>query len=83
MSFWHPALVVLTIAFAISLRYSKTLRGYQFTAWIIAAVTTAMIYPANILHIGGAFFVNRVDCVERNSLSLRVRDVGRPLVFAI
>jgi BASS family bile acid:Na+ symporter len=37
--------VVLTVALAVSLRFSKNFRGYQFTAWIIAAVTAAMIYP--------------------------------------
>jgi bile acid:Na+ symporter, BASS family len=52
MSFWQPALVVLTVAFAISLRFSKKFRGYQFTAWIIAVVTAAMIYPAQFLHVG-------------------------------
>ena len=49
---WQPVAVIAAIAFAVSLRYFKTLRGYQFTAWIIAAVTLAMIYPANILHVG-------------------------------
>ncbi|HEU6447685.1 MAG TPA: bile acid:sodium symporter family protein [Verrucomicrobiae bacterium] len=52
MSFWPPALVALTIAFAILLRFIPKLRGYQFTAWIIAAVTAAMFYPARFLHIG-------------------------------
>ena len=52
MNFWQPALVVLTIAFAISLRFSKKFRGYQFTAWIIAVVAATMIYPANFLHVG-------------------------------
>ena len=52
MSFWQPALVALTVAFAISLRLSKNFRGYQFTAWIIVAVTAAMIYPAQFLHVG-------------------------------
>ena len=28
-------------------------RGYQFTAWIVAVVTAAMIYPAQFLHVGG------------------------------
>lgn len=50
---WQPVIVLCAIGFAIRLRFSKTLRGYQFTAWIIAAVTAAMIYPANILHVGG------------------------------
>jgi bile acid:Na+ symporter, BASS family len=52
MNFWQPALVVATVALAISLRFSKTFRGYQFTAWIIAVVTAAMIYPAQFLHVG-------------------------------
>jgi BASS family bile acid:Na+ symporter len=53
MSFWQPVLAVLTVALAISLRFSKTFCGYQFTAWIIAVVTAAMIYPAQLLHVGG------------------------------
>src|SRR5580698_8195300 len=49
---WQPALVVVTVALAIALRFSKDLRGYQFTAWIIVAVTAAMIYPDRFLHVG-------------------------------
>jgi BASS family bile acid:Na+ symporter len=49
---WQPIVVVLTVAFAIGLRFSKKFRGYQFTAWIIAVVTAAMIYPAQFLHVG-------------------------------
>jgi BASS family bile acid:Na+ symporter len=52
MSLWQPAWVVLTIALAIALRFSKTFRGYQFTAWIVAVVTAAMIYPSQFLHVG-------------------------------
>ena len=52
MSFWPPALVVLTLALALALRFSKTFRGYQFTAWIIAVVTAAMFYPAQFLQVG-------------------------------
>jgi len=52
MNFWQPILVVLTVAFAISLRFSKRFRGYQFTAWIVAVVAAAMIYPANFMHVG-------------------------------
>ena len=51
-SLWQPILVFLAVSFAISLRFNPKLRGYQFTAWIIAAVTAAMIYPASILHVG-------------------------------
>ncbi len=49
---WHPLLVMLAATLAISLRFSKNFRGYQFTAWIIAVVTAAMIYPAQFLHVG-------------------------------
>jgi len=49
---WQPLAVLLTVALALGLRWSKTLRGYQFTAWIVAVVTAAMIYPAHFLHIG-------------------------------
>lgn len=46
----HPAAgrvlcVIAVVVFAIGLRFIPKLRGYQFTAWIVAAVTTAMIYP--------------------------------------
>ena len=44
-NFWQPLAVFLAVAFAVSLRFIPKLRGYQFTAWIIAAVTTAMIFP--------------------------------------
>lgn len=49
---WQPAAVVLTIALAIVLCFIPKLRGYQFTMWIIAAVTAAMIYPTVFLKWG-------------------------------
>jgi BASS family bile acid:Na+ symporter len=49
---WQPAAVILTVALAISLRFVPALKSYQFTAWIIAAVTAAMIYPASFLKWG-------------------------------
>ncbi len=52
-SFWQSILVLLLVAFAIALRFSKNFRGYQFTAWILAVVALAMIYPQHILHVGG------------------------------
>jgi bile acid:Na+ symporter, BASS family len=51
-AFWRAAIVFLLVAFAITLRFSKVFRGYQFTAWIIAVVAAAMIYPAQFLHVG-------------------------------
>jgi len=52
LAFWQAAIVFLLIAFAIGLRFSRVFRGYQFTAWIIAIVTAAMIYPEQFLHVG-------------------------------
>ncbi len=49
---WHPAAVILTVVLAIGSRFVPKLRGYQFTAWIIAAVTAAMMYPAAFLRWG-------------------------------
>jgi bile acid:Na+ symporter, BASS family len=49
---WKPFAVILAVALAISLRFIPKLRGYQFTAWIIVAVTAGMIYPAHLLRIG-------------------------------
>ena len=49
---WQPAVVVLSLAIAIGLRFVPKLRGYQFTAWIVAAVTAGMIYPSAFLKWG-------------------------------
>jgi bile acid:Na+ symporter, BASS family len=49
--FWQPILVLLTVALAIGLRFTR-FRGYQFTAWIIAAVAGAMIFPSAFTHWG-------------------------------
>jgi BASS family bile acid:Na+ symporter len=49
---WRPAAVVLAASLAISLREVPALRGYQFTAWIAAAVASALIYPDLFLHVG-------------------------------
>lgn len=43
---WQPAAVVACISTAIGLGAIAGLRTFQFTAWIIAAVVTAMVYPA-------------------------------------
>jgi BASS family bile acid:Na+ symporter len=52
MSHWQPLPVLAAVALALGLRFLPKLRGYQFTAWIIAAVTTGMIYPAQLLRVG-------------------------------
>jgi len=43
---WQPAAVVLAVCFAIGLGAVPSLKGYQFTVWIAAAVTAAMIFPS-------------------------------------
>src|ERR1041384_2424649 len=50
--FWQPVVVLVAVVLAVSLRFIPKLRGYQFTAWIIVAVTAAMIYPAAFLKWG-------------------------------
>lgn len=49
---WQPVAVLLTCALALALRFVPKLRGYQFTAWILAAVMAAMIYPQHFLRVG-------------------------------
>jgi BASS family bile acid:Na+ symporter len=51
-TFWQPVAMFLAVALAVGLRFVPKLRGYQFTAWIIAAVVAAMIYPARFLKVG-------------------------------
>ena len=49
---WQPAAVAAALGLALGLAAVPALKGYQFTAWIIAAVTAAMIYPASFLRWG-------------------------------
>ncbi len=49
---WQAIAVIVAGALAISLRFSRKFRGYQFTAWIVAVVAAGMIYPSHILHVG-------------------------------
>lgn len=49
---WRAAAVTLCVASAISLRAFSGARTYQFTAWIVAAVVAALLYPTSFLHIG-------------------------------
>lgn len=56
---WQPVIVLLLVGFAISLRFSKNFRGYQFTAWIIAVVVAAMLYPAQVLRVHGFDMSNK------------------------
>jgi BASS family bile acid:Na+ symporter len=47
-----PFAISSVILFALGIASVQALRGYQFTAWIIAAVVCAMIYPHRFLHVG-------------------------------
>jgi BASS family bile acid:Na+ symporter len=51
-SVWQPAAVVACVGLAIGLGSLSLARAYQFTAWIVAAVVAALVYPAVFLHIG-------------------------------
>jgi BASS family bile acid:Na+ symporter len=56
---WQPAAAVLALTLAIGLRFNSRLRGYQFTAWILAAVTAAMIYPQAFTRWGSVDLRNK------------------------
>ncbi len=58
-AFWQGVIVFVLVALAIGLRFSRALRGYQFTAWVVAVVVGAMIYPARILQVGKFDMHNR------------------------
>jgi len=49
---WQPAAVIAGAGLAIGLGASSVLRTYQFTAWIVAGATVAMIYPSRLLQLG-------------------------------
>ncbi|MFO0810673.1 MAG: bile acid:sodium symporter family protein [Gemmataceae bacterium] len=56
---WRPAAVTACLGLAVGLAAVPALAGYQFTAWIIAAVTAAMIYPPAFLRWGDFDLRNR------------------------
>ncbi|MGH8019064.1 MAG: hypothetical protein ACREIA_12370 [Opitutaceae bacterium] len=56
---WKPAAVAASVSLALGLGALSPTRGYQFTAWIVAAVTAAMIYPNAFLRWGGLDLRNR------------------------
>ena len=49
---WSPCAVLAAVGLAIGLGAVPSLKGYQYTAWILAAVVAAMIYPAAFLKWG-------------------------------
>jgi BASS family bile acid:Na+ symporter len=49
---WQPAAVLGFMALSVSLGAVPALRGYQFTAWIIAAVMAGTVYPSLFVMFG-------------------------------
>lgn len=49
---WQPAAVVAALGLALGFGAVPSLKGYQFTAWIVVAVVAAMIYPSAFLRWG-------------------------------
>ena len=56
---WEPAAVAAAVGLALGFGGWPALRGYQFTAWILAAVAAGLIYPAAFSHWGGVDLRNR------------------------
>lgn len=50
--FWMPALAVAAVGLAVGLGSVPALASYRYTAWILAAVVLAMLYPAAFLRWG-------------------------------
>jgi len=49
---WQLAVVIVCVGSAIGFAVVPRLRTYQLTAWIVAGVTLAMIYPSYFLQLG-------------------------------
>lgn len=52
-TWYRPAAIIAAISLAIGLGAIEKLKGYQYTAWIIAAVVAGMLYPATFTSLGG------------------------------
>jgi BASS family bile acid:Na+ symporter len=49
---WQPAAVAAVVTLAVGLGAVPALKGYQYTAWILAAVVAALVYPAAFIRWG-------------------------------
>lgn len=56
---WQPAALALSVCLAIGMGAVPRLAGYQYTAWIIAAVVAGMLYPASFSHWGSIDLRNK------------------------
>lgn len=52
-SLYKPAAIATAVFFAIGLGSVPSLKGYQYTAWIIAAVVAGMVFPEAFKNWGG------------------------------
>lgn len=55
---WSPCAVVAALGLALGLGAVPSLKGYQFTAWIVVAVVAGMIYPGAFSNWGGVSLRN-------------------------
>ncbi|GHI93091.1 bile acid:sodium symporter family protein [Streptomyces olivaceus] len=62
---WQPAAVLAGLAAAIGFGAVEALKGYQYTAWVIAGLIAALTYPAPFqswgdFDLGGKFLITTV-----------------------
>lgn len=57
--FWQNGAVALALGLAIGIGAIESLKSYQYTAWIIAAVVVGMIYPSAFLKWGDVDLRNK------------------------
>lgn len=50
---YMPAALIAAISLAIGLGAVESLKGYQYTAWVVAAVVAGMLYPGAFKNWGG------------------------------
>ena len=56
---WKIGLAAGFSSLAIGVGYLKSLEGYQYTFWIIAAVFSGLLFPETFLNIGGLDLRNK------------------------
>lgn len=56
---WKTGLIAGFASLAIGIGHVKLLSGYQYTLWIITAVTAGLIYPQAFLHAGSLDLRNK------------------------
>ena len=56
---WQPAALCVPLGLALGLGCLPSLKGYQYTAWIITAVVAGMVYPQAFLRWGSVDLRNK------------------------